>query len=122
MITKITSLSELPEAGNMLLKATASWCSPCKAMQPALEKAAIDLNEFAIFSVAEFDIDDSPDIAKHFGIRSVPTLIVLHEGKEIARQSGAIGKDAILQLVKSSIRPTEMVEGCCNCGHKHGSQ
>lgn len=67
-----------------LLRFTASWCVPCKALSINLESA----NAGAQLPVEVIDIDAHSDIASEYGVRSVPTLVMLDENTEIKRMSG----------------------------------
>lgn len=64
----------------------APWCGPCQAMAPHFAEAAKRLEPS--FRFAKLNSDDSPNIATRLGIRSIPTVVVFHQGREIARQSG----------------------------------
>jgi thioredoxin 2 len=71
----------------------ASWCGPCHAVAPELEKLAQDRAGRVV--VAKVDTDALPDVAGRFGIRSISTMVVLREGKEAKRVSGAMPANAI---------------------------
>jgi thioredoxin 2 len=66
----------------------ADWCGPCKMMAPAVDQLAADYTGRAL--VAKLDTDASQKTSMSFNIRGIPTSIVFDEGKEVARQSGAI--------------------------------
>ena len=66
----------------------ASWCGPCKVMAPVFAQAAGRLEPDLRF--AKLDTEAEPALAGRFGIRSIPTLIVFREGRELARQAGAM--------------------------------
>ena len=66
----------------------APWCGPCRTMAPAFEEAARRMEPHWRF--AKLDTEAEPALASRFGIRSIPTLIVFREGRELARQSGAM--------------------------------
>ncbi len=66
----------------------APWCGPCRMMAPVLERTAAQ--RATGLRVAKVNTDEQPDLAGRFGIRSIPTLILLREGRELARQSGAV--------------------------------
>jgi thioredoxin 2 len=66
----------------------APWCGPCKAMAPAFEQAALAMESRVKF--AKLNTDDEQSIAQQFDIRSIPTMILFHEGQEVARHSGAM--------------------------------
>jgi len=66
----------------------AEWCGPCKTMAPVFEKAAKEFEPRARF--AKVDSDAEGPLAARFSIRSIPTLVMLHRGREVARLSGAL--------------------------------
>lgn len=72
----------------------ATWCGPCKAMNPVLESVSQDLGEGKIYKV---DVDKNRDLVEKFGIRSVPTFLFFESGKEINRKSGMIPKGMIIE-------------------------
>ena len=71
----------------------AAWCGPCRAMAPVLEEVA---RRRPAIRVAKVDSDASQGLAARFGIRSIPTLVLLLRGREIARHSGAVSATALL--------------------------
>ena len=66
----------------------APWCGPCRMMAPVLDRAASQ--RATQLRVAKVNTDEQPRLAARFGIRSIPTLILFREGRELARQSGAL--------------------------------
>jgi thioredoxin 2 len=66
----------------------APWCGPCKMMAPYFEQAARDFEPK--IRLAKVNSDEAPNLSARFGIRGIPTLIAFREGREIARQSGAM--------------------------------
>jgi len=79
----------------------AAWCGPCKAMAPHFAHAARDLAGRVQF--AKVDTDGEPDLARRFQIRSIPTLIVFQGGREVARQPGAMGAEALVRWVSGAL-------------------
>jgi thioredoxin 2 len=66
----------------------APWCGPCKVMAPVLERTA--QQRPTTLQVGKVNTDEQPELAGRFNIRSIPTLILFRDGREIARQSGAV--------------------------------
>jgi thioredoxin 2 len=65
----------------------APWCGPCRTMAPELETAARNLAGHAL--VIKVDTDAAPDLGERFRIRSIPTLAVFRDGREVSRVAGA---------------------------------
>jgi len=76
----------------------APWCGPCKMMAPIFEQAAGQLEPQ--FRLAKVDTEAQQQLAQQFQIRSIPTLAVFKEGKEIKRQPGAMDMQNLLNWVK----------------------
>ena len=78
----------------------APWCGPCRMMAPASEQAAADLVGAA--RVATVDTESEPTLAARFGIRSIPTLVAFRNGREVARQSGAMDRSGLVRWIKAN--------------------
>lgn len=81
----------------VLLDFWAAWCGPCKMVSPLVDEIAL---ENADIKVGKINVDEQPDLAAKFGVMSIPTLVVMENGKEVNRSIGAIPKASILKLVK----------------------
>lgn len=80
----------------------ASWCGPCKQMAPAFAAATGQLEP--LVRLGKLDTEAEQAVAARFAIRSIPTLILFSQGKEIARQSGAMPVAAIVSWVRHHLR------------------
>lgn len=76
----------------------AAWCGPCRTMAPQFAAAARQLTDVRFVKV---DSDAAPRASAQYGIRSIPTLVLLHRGREIARRSGALPAGEIVAWVGS---------------------
>lgn len=81
----------------ILVKFGATWCAPCKAIAPVLEKFAQE-NE-GVVSVYEIDIDDSPDISQTLKIKGVPTMVLISNNNEVSRKVGMTSKQDLSSWV-----------------------
>lgn len=88
--------SELP----YLLEFSATWCSPCRALEPILESVAAELR--GQLRVGKVDIDAAPDVAARYGVRGAPTVIVFRNGKESGRKLGLTQKRVLLELAQAA--------------------
>jgi thioredoxin 2 len=66
----------------------APWCGPCRMMAPVLDRTA--QQRAATLQVGKVNTDEQPELAGRFNIRSIPTLILFRDGRELGRQSGAV--------------------------------
>lgn len=80
----------------VLIDFWASWCGPCKMMAPVVEQIAEEMGTSA--KVCKVNIDEQPELAGEFGVMSIPTFVVLKQGKETGRTVGAQPKEAISKL------------------------
>lgn len=80
----------------------APWCGPCRQMTPAYEQAAAQLEPYV--RVAKVDTEAQQTLGARFNIRSIPTLALFVNGKEVGRQAGAMGAADIVRWVQSQIR------------------
>lgn len=76
---------------------SASWCGPCKALTPIIEKIADE--SVGKLKVCKIDIDEAPDLASKYSIRGVPTVVVFKEGEIVGTSIGLASKEKILKLV-----------------------
>ena len=77
----------------------APWCGPCRMMAPEFAKAAQKMQGEVRF--AKINTEEYPQISQKFGIRGIPLLIVFQNGKEIARQAGAMPAPQIENFLRS---------------------
>lgn len=81
----------------VLVDFTATWCAPCKALAPIVEKLADEYT--GKVRVGKCDIDDSPGTAAKYGVRSVPTVMVFKNGAKVAQHVGLTNRDKLVALL-----------------------
>lgn len=74
----------------------ATWCGPCKMIAPNLE----EVSEQVDTTIVKVDVDELPELAREYGIFSIPTLVVIKDGKEVKRELGYKTVDQLKDLVK----------------------
>ncbi len=79
----------------------APWCGPCRMMAPAFEQAAKAMEPLA--RLGKVNTEDEPTLAARFGIASIPTMIIFRNGREVARQPGALGLQDIVRWVRTHL-------------------
>ena len=82
--------------GLSLLDFYADWCGPCRMVLPLVDEIASEREDLF---VGKINVNENPELAREFGVLSIPTLIVMKDGKIINRVSGARSKAQILDLV-----------------------
>ena len=80
----------------VLLDFWASWCAPCRMVVPIIEEIASEREDI---KVGKINVDEQPELASEFGIMSIPTLVVMKNGKIVQQVSGARPKEAILTMI-----------------------
>jgi thioredoxin 1 len=76
----------------------AEWCGPCRMVGPALEQLSHTMN--GRLKIAKLNVDENQEIAMKYGIRSIPSLLLFKDGKEIARTVGAAPKETYQKFVE----------------------
>ncbi|PYE89099.1 thioredoxin [Phyllobacterium leguminum] len=78
----------------------AEWCGPCKMIAPALEEIASEMA--GRIKIAKVNIDENPELAAQFGVRSIPTLLLFKDGELAANMVGAAPKSRLSDWIKVS--------------------
>ena len=80
----------------VLLDFYADWCGPCKMVAPIIDEIAKENPQYVI---GKINVDEQPELASQFGVMSIPTLVVMENGKTINRTMGVKPKNAILAML-----------------------
>jgi thioredoxin 2 len=94
---EVTATSSLPVFVDMW----APWCGPCKVMEPYVQQLSHDMA--GRLKVVKVDADRSPALSARFGIRGVPTLLLLDRGRVVDRRSGALMGGALRRWVEETL-------------------
>ena len=97
-LTKDNFDQEVMQSGKpVLIDFYADWCGPCKMMSPVVEEVS---DEMPDVKVCKINIDEEMDLAQRFGVMSIPTFISFNGGEIRGKQSGAVPKSALVDMVK----------------------
>ncbi len=94
-----SDFQEKTAEGTVLLDFYADWCAPCRMLGPVLEQIAAENEDIKVVKV---NVDENQAIAGEFGVRGIPALYVLKEGKQVANRAGFMPKDALVDWVKNA--------------------
>ncbi|WP_372808991.1 thioredoxin [Pontiella sp.] len=92
-----SNYEESTKGGVVLVDFWAPWCGPCKMQTPILEKVAAEVGEKAI--IAKVNVDENPELAAKYGIRSIPTLILLKDGENKQQFVGLQQQAALVSAI-----------------------
>ena len=81
----------------VLLDFWASWCGPCRMVSPIVDEIAAERGDI---KVGKVNVDEQPELAGQFGVMSIPTLVVMKDGKVVNQAVGVRPKEQILDLLK----------------------
>ncbi len=79
----------------------AEWCGPCKMIAPALEEISSELN--GKVKIAKVNIDENPELAAQYGVRSIPTLMIFKDGEVADMKVGAAPKTALSSWIGGAV-------------------
>ena len=91
----------LKASGPVLVDFWAEWCGPCKMIAPALEDIATELG--GKVKIAKLNIDENPELAARFGVRSIPTLMIFKGGEVADMKVGAAPKTALSHWINAAV-------------------
>ena len=78
----------------------AEWCGPCKMIAPSLEEIATEMGDAV--KITKLNVDENPELAAQYGVRSIPTLMLFKGGEPASMQVGARPKSALEDWIKSA--------------------
>jgi len=85
--------------GTVVVDFYADWCAPCRMIGPVLEQIAEEQSDIGIVKV---NVDENPQLASEFGVRGIPALFVVKDGKTVAQKAGFMPKDALIDWAKNA--------------------
>lgn len=91
-----SNFQDMTSQGLVLVDFFATWCGPCKMLGPVLEDMASDRDSIDIVKV---DIDESMNLARQYGIMSVPTLVLFKDGQVVAQTGGFQPKESLQKFI-----------------------
>ena len=85
-----------------LLDFYADWCGPCQVMKPVFTE--IEKNYEGKVAFKSVDVEQEVEIAKKFGVMSIPTFVLVKDGREVSRKIGAMSKDTLMSWIDAGLK------------------
>ncbi|MFK8105143.1 MAG: thioredoxin [Saprospiraceae bacterium] len=79
----------------------AEWCGPCRMITPIIEELSTEMKDDAL--IGKVNVDHNPEVSSKFGIRSIPTILILKDGEIVDKQVGVITKQALEAKIKAAM-------------------
>ena len=99
---KTSEFDEIMDAAPLaMVDFWASWCGPCKMLSPTVEALAEQYEGKAL--VCKVNVDEEPDLARRFGVMSIPTVVFLTNGREFDRKVGLMPAEAFTQVLDKNL-------------------
>ncbi len=76
----------------------ATWCGPCRMIAPIIEELAHDYGDKV--AIGKLDVDTNPEVSTHFGVRSIPTILILKGGEVVHKHVGVITKQKLMEKIE----------------------
>lgn len=93
------NFDQLTRNGLVLVDFFATWCGPCKMLGPVLEQLSEDRSEVEIVKI---DVDESPILARRFGVMSIPTLVLFKNGQVVSQKMGFMPKELLTKWIEEN--------------------
>ena len=93
---KNENYDELIKEGIVVVDFFATWCGPCKMLGPIIEKLGNSMNDVKFIKV---DVDKHEELARRYGVMSIPTIIFFKDGKEVTKRIGFIPEEGIKEII-----------------------
>jgi thioredoxin 1 len=91
----------LDRKGVTVIDFWAEWCGPCRMIAPIIENLSKDYKDKAL--IGKVDVDNNPEISFKYGIRSIPTIIVIKDGQEVKRHVGVTTQDHLAKIIDAQL-------------------
>ena len=98
---QMNNFNEQIKEGVVLVDFFATWCGPCKMQAPVLEELKEDRSDV---KVVKIDVDQETEIARLYGVMSIPTLILFKDGNEVAKNVGFMPKELLVQWINEQTK------------------
>jgi thioredoxin 1 len=98
-----SNFTEKASEGVVLVDFWATWCGPCRAIAPTIEELYTDYKDKAV--VGKLDVDNNQEVAMKYGIRSIPTLLILKDGQVVDQVVGLATKQVLAAKLDAALTP-----------------
>ena len=91
----------IDKGGVAVMDFWAAWCGPCRLISPIIDKLSESYGDRAL--IGKVDVDNNPEVAMKYGVRSIPTIVILKDGKEVKRHVGVTTQANLAKLIDEQL-------------------
>ena len=91
----------LDKKGIAVVDFWAEWCGPCRMIGPVIEELATEYDGKAL--VAKVDVDENAELSQQYGVRSIPTILILKDGEVVDKHVGVTTKQALVEKIEAQL-------------------
>ena len=118
-LTSVNYETHVNDESNIIIDFSATWCGPCKRMEPYFKAAEQYVTKYITMTFAKVDVDSEPSICEKYNIECMPTIVLIKNNKILEVKMGALSYDQIILMISKHFDLTKKTENTENTGNSN---